>query len=303
MIREWRGGLAALALTVIGAASAWAGDGVVVYQTDFGQKDGAVSAMKGVAIGVDRDLKLFDLTHEIPAFNIWEGAYRLFQTVEYWPADTVFVSVVDPGVGTERLPIVAKTRDGRYVVTPDNGTLTLVADAFGIEAVRVIDEKRHRLPGSESSATFHGRDVFSYVAAKLASNKIAFEDLGPSLPPEKLVRIDYKKPSIDGKALVGAIPALDVQYGNVWSNIDKSLVDKLAPKKGDKLKVTILKSGKAVYTGVVPYEDSFGDVPAGRPLLYLNSLLDLSIAINMGDFAAKHNVSSGPEWSIRVERP
>jgi len=303
MIREWRSGLAALALLLIGQASAWAGNGVVVYQSDFGQKDGAVSAMKGVAIGIDRDLKLFDLTHEIPAYNIWEGAYRLFQTIEYWPADTVFVSVVDPGVGTDRLPIVARTRDGRYVVTPDNGTLTLVADRFGIDAARIIDTKRHRLAGSTDSATFHGRDVFSYVAAELAANKVTFEDLGEPLAPEKLVHIDYKKPAQDGKALVGAIPALDVQYGNVWSNIDKALVDKLALKKGDKLKVTISKAGKPVYKGVVPFVDSFGDVPEGKPLLYLNSLLELSIAINMGDFAGKHKVSSGPEWSIRVERP
>jgi len=303
MIREWTRGLAALSLLLIGTAGAWAGNGVVVYQSDFGQKDGAVSAMRGVAIGVDRDLKLFDLTHEIPAYNIWEGAYRLFQTIEYWPADTVFVSVVDPGVGTDRLPIVAKTRDGRYVVTPDNGTLTLVADRFGIDAVRIIDTKKHRLAGSADSATFHGRDVFSYVAAKLAANKVSFEELGESLPPEKLIHIDYKKPAQDGKALVGAIPVLDVQYGNVWSNIDKTLVDKLALKKGDKLKVTILKAGKPVYKGTAPFVDSFGDVPEGKPLLYLNSLLELSIAINMGDFAGKNKVSSGPDWSIRVERP
>ena len=106
--------------------------GIVVFQTDFGVKDGAVSAMKGVASGVDPDLKLYDLTHEIPAYNIWEAAYRLEQTAPYWPAGTVFVSVVDPGVGTTRKLVVLKTKTGHYFVTPDNGTLTFVAARLGI---------------------------------------------------------------------------------------------------------------------------------------------------------------------------
>src|SRR6266567_5533167 len=104
---------------------------IIVFQTDFGLKDGAVSAMKGVAMSVSPDLKLFDLTHEIPAFNIWEGAYRLEQTVSYWPAGTVFVSVIDPGVGTNRKSVVLKTKTGHYFVTPDNGTLTLIAQSLG----------------------------------------------------------------------------------------------------------------------------------------------------------------------------
>ena len=109
---------------------------IVVFQSDFGLKDGAVSAMKGVAMGVSPDLKLYDLTHEIPAYNIWEGAYRLMQTVPYWPEGTVFVSVVDPGVGTSRKSVVAKTKTGQYIVTPDNGTLTLIAETLGIAELR-----------------------------------------------------------------------------------------------------------------------------------------------------------------------
>src|ERR1700710_1036666 len=114
---------------------------IVVFQSDFGLKDGAVSAMKGVAMGVSTDLKLYDLTHEIPAYNIWEAAYRLEQTAAFWPAGTVFVSVVDPGVGSSRKSIVMKTKTGHYFVTPDNGTLTLIANSLGIEEVRIIDEK------------------------------------------------------------------------------------------------------------------------------------------------------------------
>jgi len=111
-------------LLLVTAIAAIAQNGIVVFQTDFGTKDGAVSAMKGVASNVDASLKLYDLTHDIPAYNIWEAAYRLDQTVIYWPVGTVFVSVVDPGVGTTRKSVVVKTKSGHYIVTPDNGTLT-----------------------------------------------------------------------------------------------------------------------------------------------------------------------------------
>src|SRR5215212_9336134 len=104
---------------------------IVVFQSDFGLKDGAVSAMKGVAMGVSADLKLFDLTHEIPAYNIWEAAYRLEQTAQYWPVGTVFVSVVDPGVGSERKSVVLKTKSSHYFVGPDNGQFTLIAQSLG----------------------------------------------------------------------------------------------------------------------------------------------------------------------------
>ena len=301
-LRTWRAVLMGGALALL-ATAAQAGNGVVVYQSDFGVKDGAVSAMKGVAIGIDKDLRLFDLTHEIPAFNIWEGAYRLLQTAPYWPAETVFVSVVDPGVGTDRLPVVAKLKSGQFIVTPDNGTLTLLADRIGIDAVRVIDESRHRLAGSADSATFHGRDVFSAVAARLAANALKFEDIGDELAVAKLIRIDYRKAEINGNVADGNIPVLDIQYGNIWTNIDKSLLESWALKKGDRLKVTMFKDGKRVYSGFIPFANSFGDVPNGYPLAYFNSLRQLSLAINMGSFAAHHRISSGSGWSVHVEKP
>ncbi|HEX3081280.1 MAG TPA: SAM-dependent chlorinase/fluorinase, partial [Puia sp.] len=165
---------------------------IVVFQSDFGLKDGAVSAMKGVAMGVSTDLKLFDLTHEIPAYNIWEAAYRLEQTVPYWPAGTVFVSVVDPGVGTTRKSVVLKTKTGQYIVTPDNGTLTLIASSQGIAEVRQIDEILNRRKNSQESYTFHGRDVYAYTAARLASGVITFEQVGMKLPNE-VIRIPFQQ--------------------------------------------------------------------------------------------------------------
>src|ERR1700761_2203716 len=129
---------------VVAGLSGIAQNKMVVYQSDFGVKDGAVSEMKGVAMGVSPELKLYDLTHEIPAYNIWEAAYRLQQTVPYWPKGTVFVSVVDPGVGTARKSVVMKTRTGQFIVTPDNGTLTLIAETLGLDQIREIDETVNR---------------------------------------------------------------------------------------------------------------------------------------------------------------
>src|SRR5215212_10761889 len=191
---------------------------IVVFQSDFGLKDGAVSAMRGVALGVSPDLKLYDLTHEIPSYNIWEAAYRLEQTVPYWPAGTVFVSVVDPGVGTNRKSVVLKTKSGHFIVTPDNGTLTLVAQSLGIDTLREIDEAINRRKGSEKSYTFHGRDVYAYTAARLASGAINFDQVGKVLG-NSVVSISYQKAVIEGKKIKGDIPILDVQYGNIWTNI------------------------------------------------------------------------------------
>lgn len=272
---------------------------IVVFQSDFGLKDGAVSAMKGVASGVSFDLKLYDLTHEIPAYNIWEAAYRLEQTVPYWPAGTVFVSVVDPGVGTSRKSVVLKTNSGHFIVTPDNGTLTLVAKSLGIAEIRQIDEAVNRRKDSQKSYTFHGRDVYAYTAARLAAGTISYEQVGPVLPKE-VVNIPYQTAVLEGGKLKGNISILDVQYGNIWTNITADLISQLQLKYGDVLHVTFFHKGKKVYETNAPYSQTFGAVAEGQPLSYLNSLMQLSFALNMGDFAATHHIGSGSEWSVEV---
>jgi S-adenosylmethionine hydrolase len=287
-------------------ALAWSGasfaaDHALVIQTDFGTKDGAVAAMKGVAVGVDPQLPIFDLSHENTPYDIWEGAYRLKQTATYWPKGTVFVSVIDPGVGTERLSVVLKTKSGHYFVGPDNGTWTLIAEELGIEAVRRIDEKTNRRAGSEKSYTFHGRDIYAYTGARLAAGKISYEEVGPLLEP-KVVSLPYEKASVKDGVLKGTIPLIDFHYGNVWTNIPDALFNELKPQFGEKFGVTIFHGGKKVYHGVMPYTHTFGDVPAGTPLLYLNSLLDVAFALNMGNFSEKHGLSSGNGWSVQVER-
>jgi S-adenosylmethionine hydrolase len=273
----------------------------LLLQTDFGVKDGAVAAMRGVAFGVSPKLAIFDLSHENTPYDIWEAAYRLKQTVSYWPAGTVFVSVVDPGVGTERKSIVLETRTGHFFVGPDNGTFTLVAEECGIVAVREIDEAKNRRPGSERSYTFHGRDVYAFVGARLAAEVISFKEVGSELPP-RIVALPYERARWDGAVLVGTIPALDYQYGNVWTNLDEALFARLDPKLGDRFRVTITQQGRMIYAGEMPYVRSFGDVPAGAPLLYLNSLMNVSVALNRGDFAKTHQVGRGAQWAVRIEK-
>ena len=137
----------------------------LVFQSDFGLEDGAVSAMVGVALKEDAHLQIHHISHEIPAFNIFEASYRLLQTVPYWPVGTVFVSVVDPGVGTNREAIAVRTTSNYIIVTPNNGTLTHLEQDHGIEEVRLIQTD------DSISHTFHGRDVFAKAGAQLASGK------------------------------------------------------------------------------------------------------------------------------------
>lgn len=275
---------------------------ILVFQSDFGLKDGAVAAMKGVSCSVSNNLQIYDITHEIQAYSISEAAYRLNQSAGYWPAGTVFVSIVDPGVGSDRKSIVMKSKTGHYFVTPDNGTLTLVAESMGIEAVREIDETKNRLKGSNGSYTFHGRDVYAYTGARLASETISFEEVGRLLEGD-IVKLPGLKPSVEGNEIIGNIPVLDIQYGNVWTNIDKASLEKIGVKTGDSISVEIYFKEDIRFQKNLLLGNTFSDVPVGSDVAYLNSLLNLSLAINQASFAEKYDIASGHGWSIKVRTP
>jgi hypothetical protein len=279
---------------------AWAA-GPLVFQSDFGTRDAAVAAMKGVAVGVSQDLAIFDLTHEIPAYSIWEASLRLVQAAGYWPEGTVFVSVVDPGVGTERKSIVMRSRSGHFFVTPDNGTLTFIAEELGIDEVREIDEAVNRLANSSESYTFHGRDVYAYTGARLAAGVIDFDEVGKKLPA-RVVSIPYQQPIFENGTLKGNVPILDIQYGNVWTNIDRETFAKLGIEPGGTVKVSIRNGNDVRYEGRVPYHPTFGYVEVSEPLLYVNSLNNVSLAINQGSFAEEHNIGSGASWTIEIRK-
>lgn len=272
----------------------------LVFQSDFGLVDGAVSAMYGVAYTVEPRLNIHDLTHDITPYNIWEASYRLIQTIRYWPQGTIFVSVVDPGVGSDRKSVVVKTASGHYVVTPDNGTLTHIIRFDGIEAVREIDEHVNRLPRSGESYTFHGRDVFAYTGARLAAGIIDFEGVGPEMKPEDLVRLPIIEPRLEGRAVCGTIDVLDVRFGSLWTNIPRTLFLQTGVHYGDRVSITIENDTRCVYRNIILFAKSFADVYMGEALAYVNSLDCMAVAINQGSFARAYNIGTGNSWRIRI---
>ena len=257
--------------------------------------------MYGVAYCVEPTLKIHDLTHDITPFDIWEASYRLIQTINYWPEGTVFVSVVDPGVGSDRKSVVVKTNSNRYIVTPDNGTLTHVIRFEGIAAVREIDENINRLPRSGESYTFHGRDVYAFTGARLAAGIIDFEGVGRELPVDSLVSLPIVEPYLDGKAACGTIDVLDVRFGSLWTNIPRELFLQTGIHYGDRVSITIENEIRCIYRNIILFGRSFADVCVGEALAYINSLDCVAVAINQGSFARAYNVGTGNSWRIRIE--
>ncbi len=267
----------------------------LVLMTDFGVRDGAVAAMKGVALHVDSSLSILDLTHEVKPFDIWEGAYRLFQTHSYWRDGTVFVVVVDPGVGTARKSLAVRLKGGQVIVCPDNGLLTWLEP--DIETIREINETLHRLPGSSASYTFLGRDLYAFVGAKLASGQLEFSSIGTQL--QSITKLEIPAPTLQNGLITGVIPVLDINFGNIWTNIPHLLLEPGVST----VDVRIFKGDSERFSGRLPVVHSFGAVEAGMPLVYVNSLMHLAIALNCENFALKHGISSGANWSVHLRLP
>jgi S-adenosylmethionine hydrolase len=288
---------AVLALALgLAPASALARNAVVI-QADFG---GVV--MVGVCHSISSDLAIFRITPPLPRHDIEEAGRSLLYNSQTWPAGTVFVSVVDPGVGTGRKSVVLKTKNGLYFVSPDNGTLALVAKEYGIEGVREIDEKVNRRPGTEWSHTFHGRDVYAYTAGRLAAGVITYEQVGPLLEA-KVVPFDYPAPTVANGTASGMIDdSSEDGFGNIACRIDRHTFDQLALKEADPVVVTIRQAGKVIWEETVPYVRTFGDVPVGKNLLFINSSGFVSMAINQGNFAETYHIHSGREWTLSVRR-
>ena len=274
----------------------------IVFQSDFGLVDGAVSAMEGVSLQVDESIKIHHLTHDITPYNIFEASYRLFQTVEYWPSGTVFVSVVDPGVGSKRKSVVALTKDNHYIVTPDNGTLTHLSKYVGITAIREISETTNRRKNTEASYTFHGRDVYAYTGARLASGKITFEEVGPELSVDHIIELPTFNTIITDDSLTGAIDILDVRFGSLWTSITREEFLKLNIDYGQRLEVTIYNNDNLVYQNTVIYGKSFADVRIGAPIVYVNSVYRMGVAINQGSFAKAYNIGVVAQWTIELKK-
>jgi len=273
-------------------------NGILIFQSDFGLLEGSVAQMYGVALKIDLKLRIFDITHSIEAFNTWDASYSLFQTCPVFPGGCVFVSVVDPGVGTDRRSVVALTRLGHYVVTPDNGTLTHICEHIGIVALREIDESVNRLPGSEKSHVFHGRDVYAYTGARLASGIIDFDEVGRELDIESAFRHPIPRATIVDGRIEGMIDIKDPHFGMVWTNIPISMIEDVG--FGSMVEVEIRYRGGIKYQNKLIYGKTFGVVEVGEDVLYNNEIGFLALGTNKGSFVDRYDISSGYDWTISI---
>jgi S-adenosylmethionine hydrolase len=265
----------------------------IVFMTDFGTDNDAVPICKGVIYGIDPDVRIVDLTHQVTPYSILEGARYLAGTTPYYPPGTIFEVVVDPTVGSSRKAVVVKSKRGQYFVLPDNGLMTLVQDHDGLEGAREITNPDWMI-GRKLSSTFHGRDIFSPAAAHLARGD-DWTTAGPEIPLEKLVRLNIPVAKLDEKGISGTILAIDRPFGSLISNIEGEDFLKLGYHHGDKVAVTL--GGRQV---TVPFVKTFANVPLGSPLLYVDSRGHLGLATNQGNYSATHHVT--PPTPIFIPR-
>ena len=273
---------------------------IIVMQTDFGIGGG--SAMRGTIRKVDDEIPVYEASHIIEKFNVRAAGILLRHMVPYWPAGTIFVSVVDPGVGTARRASVALLNNGSYIVTPDNGTLTPVLETVGVKAIRKIDETRNRLKGTEKVSIFHGRDLFAYCAARLASGIIDFEGVGEEYPVEEIVR--YKEPEFgysDGR-MFGHITGMMRTFGNLESNIPLDFVEKAGLEGADPVHVKISRGDQVFMEGPVAFKASFGWVDEGAEVVYKSSSGYIGIGVNRGSFADRYKIDSSGEFEIEITK-
>ena len=264
---------------------------VIGFMTDFDVKDDAVGICKAVMDGVAPGVRILDLTHQSEPFNIAMGARFLAGSAPYFPKDAVFVVVIDPGVGSTRKAIIAKSKVGQYFVLPDNGLLTLVQDRDGIVEAHEITNPAWMI-GSGISSTFHGRDIFSPAGAHVARGN-DFRQAGPAGDVTKLIRLDLKRATLDAKGLHAQVLGTDGPFGNLVLNVPAEIFAQLGYKLGDQVPIDL--AGKHY---VFPLVKTFSDVPVGKELFYIDSRGRLSLGLNQRNFSATYNVGEGAELTI-----
>jgi S-adenosylmethionine hydrolase len=263
----------------------------IVFMTDFGTANDAVAICRAVIFGIAPDVRLTDITHQVTPFQIEEAARFLAGVTPYYPDGTIFLVVVDPGVGTARKAIVVKSKKGQYFVLPDNGIITPVIERDGLQSAREITNRSWMISDAISS-TFHGRDIFSPAAAHLAAGW-DFNQAGPEV--KELVRLEPKTSVMNERGIDGEVIGLDDPYGSLVTDVPGDDFKKLGYNLGDR--VTVQIAGKSV---VVPYVKTFMGVPVGESLLYIDSRGRVGIAVNQGNYATKLNVT--PPVKIYIPR-
>jgi S-adenosylmethionine hydrolase len=242
---------------------------LIALLTDFGTFDGYPGVMKGVILGIAPATPLVDLTHEIPPQDVRAGAWVLHTAWRYFPEGSVFLCVVDPGVGSDRHPIALRA-GARLFVGPDNGIFSyILAEAADVRAVTLANS---RYVAAHPSNTFHGRDIFAPAAAWLAAG-IAFEELGTTHPVESLVRLDLLRPRWQGDTLIAHCTHID-HYGNILIDIEGALAEAILSAPEARLTV----AGQTITARA----RTFAEGPNSELFLYLDSSGCLAIAQRNG---------------------
>jgi len=273
------------------ATQASAARPIIVFMTDFGTANDAVAICRAVIYGIAPEVRITDITHQVTPYSIEEASRFLYAVTPYYPAGTVFLVVVDPGVGTSRKAIAVKSRKGQYFILPDNGVITPVLDRDGLAEAREISNQ-HWMIGATLSSTFHGRDIFSPAAAHLAAGW-EFNLVGP--PVQQLVRLSPRTAVLSQKGVEGDIIGLDDPFGSLVTNIPGDDLKGLGYNLGDKVFVQIGKKGVAL-----PFAKTFMDVAVGESLLYVDSRGRVGIAVNQGSYSKKFNIM--PPEKIFISR-
>jgi len=261
--------------------------------TDFGYRDHYVGVIKGVIASIAPGAVTIDITHGVPAQSIVAGALALRESWAFFPARTVFLAVVDPGVGTARAAIAIETRAGARFVGPDNGLLWPAANRAGIARIVKLTSPRYRL--KEVSATFHGRDVFAPAAAHLWRGT-PVSALGPALRPASMVKLELPRPAESAGELRGEVLYVD-GFGNLVSNIDRRAAEKFGTRFHHKsLSVRIERgAGMRILT-------AYGDAPRGAPLALYGSFGLLEVAVRDGSAATHFDAGPGTPISLIAGR-
>lgn len=263
----------------------------IVFMTDFGTVDDSVPICKGVMLSIMPTVRIVDLSHQVTPFSILDGARFLEGATPYYPADTVFVVVIDPGVGSARKAVIIKSKRGQYFVLPDNGLISLVDGRDGLESAHEITNTDWMI-GKALSSTFHGRDIFSPAGAHIARGD-DWTQSGPALDLDKLVRLDLETARIDERGLHGEVIATDGPYGNLVTNVNAEDFLKLGYQRGQSVPITI---GERKID--LPFVKTFSDVPLKKPLIYIDSRGHFALAVNQGNFAQSYGIKVPVKFTV-----
>ncbi len=261
---------------------------IIALLTDFGVKDPYVSAMKAVIKSINPYVEIIDISHDVESFDILQASFILAGAARLFPKETVFVVVVDPGVGTSRRALISKACSGRVYIAPDNGVLTLIMDRERFCEVYEISNENFML--KPVSRTFHGRDVFAPVAAYVTLG-VPLSFFGKRLSVNNVERISILKPEYKFDEVVGALIYFD-KFGNAITNIEADMVKWL--NIGDQVEVSVAGKLKLI----VKYVESFGHVREGEAALIKDSFGLLELVVNKGSARDKYGLKLGSEIVI-----